>query len=546
MAGARRGQGQYVAIGLSLAFVFWSATFIYRSSFIAIDGKRYFCLFDDAMISMRYAWHLSHGFGLVWNPGEPTQGFTNLLMTLLMSLVIRLSDKATAPLLVQILGVVFMLAIAFLTMRLADGMRSNDGSPHREVVKALSFACALSYYPLLYWSLMGMETGLLTLLLLLAIVNAFGYIRQKREQNLWWVSLCLGLAYLTRNDSVVFATLIWAYLAWELFAHAPRGAGRSSRQLAVALGVYGVFIAGQFLFQYSYYGELWPNTYTLKLTGLSLPARLRDGVGFVSPFVVSTSVMLGLASVNVARDRRPQKVLLLAIAVAALCYQVYVGGDPWAYWRIMSPSMPLVGILFVAEALSIEDVALRIPPVHKCLLRSPSISRVTRTGVFAIALTAIGLWRANRAFWPEIRLAVPAYTVASNQLNVNTAVALERLTSTDATVGVFWAGAIPYFTGRRAVDFLGKSDRYIAHLPPDVSGRAGWSGMRSVPGHNKYDLNYSIRSVRPTYVQGFQFGTQDLTQWAEKRYSKVEFEGVSLFLLRGSPKVLWTRLRDGK
>lgn len=36
---------------ISVGFIVYSAAFIYRSSFIAIDGKRYFCLFDDAMIS---------------------------------------------------------------------------------------------------------------------------------------------------------------------------------------------------------------------------------------------------------------------------------------------------------------------------------------------------------------------------------------------------------------------------------------------------------------------------------------------------------------
>jgi hypothetical protein len=67
-----------VVIGLTCAFVIWSAGFIYRSSFMALDGARYFSLFDDAMISMRYAWNLSHGNGLVWNAGERVQGYTNL------------------------------------------------------------------------------------------------------------------------------------------------------------------------------------------------------------------------------------------------------------------------------------------------------------------------------------------------------------------------------------------------------------------------------------------------------------------------------------
>jgi hypothetical protein len=62
----------------SLLFTVWSATFIYRTSFIAIDGQRYFCLFDVAMISMRYAWNLSHGNGLVWNAGDYVLGNPDL------------------------------------------------------------------------------------------------------------------------------------------------------------------------------------------------------------------------------------------------------------------------------------------------------------------------------------------------------------------------------------------------------------------------------------------------------------------------------------
>ena len=46
------------------------------------------CLFDDAMISMRYARNLAEGHGLVFNAGEYVQGFSNPLMTLLMAALI--------------------------------------------------------------------------------------------------------------------------------------------------------------------------------------------------------------------------------------------------------------------------------------------------------------------------------------------------------------------------------------------------------------------------------------------------------------------------
>ena len=92
---------------LSIGFVIWSAVFISQTSVIAFDGHRYFCLFDDAMISMRYAWNFSHGSGLVWNHGEYIQGYSNLLLTLLMSSATYFLNKSTAALFMQIAGAAF-------------------------------------------------------------------------------------------------------------------------------------------------------------------------------------------------------------------------------------------------------------------------------------------------------------------------------------------------------------------------------------------------------------------------------------------------------
>jgi len=57
------------------------------------------------MISMRYAWNFAHGKGLEWNSEEYVQGYTNLLMTLLMSLpFFSFVDKSAAVLWIQISG----------------------------------------------------------------------------------------------------------------------------------------------------------------------------------------------------------------------------------------------------------------------------------------------------------------------------------------------------------------------------------------------------------------------------------------------------------
>src|SRR2546423_1137519 len=84
-----------------IAYAIWAARFI-RSTLVPLgDGTRAACLFDDAMISMRYAWNFVHGNGLVWNPGERVEGFTNPLMVAVMAVASSLFDRRAAGLAIQ-------------------------------------------------------------------------------------------------------------------------------------------------------------------------------------------------------------------------------------------------------------------------------------------------------------------------------------------------------------------------------------------------------------------------------------------------------------
>ncbi|HLC04542.1 MAG TPA: hypothetical protein VJK02_16020, partial [Anaerolineales bacterium] len=103
-----------------------------------------------------------------------------------------------------------------------------------------------------------------------------------------------------------------------------------------------------------------------------------------------------------------------------------------------------------------------------------------------------------------------------------------------------------YYTGRPAIDFLGRTDKHVARLAPDLTGASAWYGMRSVPGHNKYDLYYSIVRLAPTYVQNTRWGSQDLSDWAKTTYVSVIHKGVLLRLRRDDPNVLWDMLVPGE
>jgi len=499
-------------------FVGWALAFIFHSSYAAADGRRYFNLFDDAMISMRYAWNFSHGNGLVWNAGERVEGYTNLLMTLLMSVATGLLDKRYAVLSIQLTGIFFMLGTAFFTLKIFETLKISD----RIFPRFLLFAALLLYYPLNYWSLMGMETGLLAFLLSAGVLCSMLYAERLQAKYLWLMSVCFGLAHLTRNESLLFAALAFLYLIPTL-----RQDSKSMPRFLLAGGLYALFVIGQLAFRHFYYGEWVPNTYTLKLVGLPLGERLANGWGFVQLFLKETWLVILFAVLGTLAGLSKNKTYLFGLFLTSFVYQIYVGGDAWMYWRIMAPTMPFLFVLFVIAGLQITKF---IP------------ARALQS-IVLLALSVAGLYLTNARFMKEFLLLELPYQNDYARAHTDAAVAINELTDEGATIGVFWAGSLPYYVDRVAIDFLGKSDKYIASLPPDLSGQSSGFGMESMPGHNKYDLNYSIKTLLPTYVEEFDRGDQILSDWAQEYYVRVKFNDAKLYLLKDSPHVHWEKVK---
>jgi arabinofuranosyltransferase len=479
---------------------------------------------------MRYAWNFSHGHGLVWNQGEYVQGYTNLLMVLIMSFLTFILSKTMAVLAVQVLGVFLVLLTAFFNMKMAAIVFPAETGREHALFGMLSFVCGILYYPLVYWSLMGMETGLLSALLLAGIFFAFQYVRSLDFKHLFLVALLGGLAFLARNDSMIYFAVLWTYICVTGISNDNHRAA-FLRHLTV-IGVYFVIILGQLGFQYLYYGESLPNTYVLKLTGMPLLDRVQNGLGFILPYIRETAIVFLLAVTGLLIRVRRETMVLFFLVLISVLYQIYVGGDPWSYWRIMAPTMPLLLLLCVDAAFNFG--------------RKFSFPKMTSPDLFrnslALILIILGVLSINLRFLSEISFQIRPYQVNRNARNVNTAIVLNDILKDDATVGVFWAGTIPYYIDNVAIDFLGKSDRHIANLPPDLSGSVAFNGMTSVPGHNKYDLNYSIVTLKPTYIPKLFYGRQDVSPIVGDEYVNVRYRYITLFLLKNSPDVNWKKL----
>jgi arabinofuranosyltransferase len=493
------------------AYVVWAALFIAKST-VETDEGRYHCLFDDAMVSLRYAWNLAHGEGLTWNPGERVEGTTCFLFTLYMSLGALLFDKSGAALFVQITGVALVLGVALLARRLSLALGAAP------LLGLVTVAAVLGYYPLSYWSLMGMETGLLTALSLWSLLVALRRGSDTRGSPV--LGLLLGLSFATRPDAALPAVVILAFRAGWILKQ--QGRPSALRPWLVEVAPFVVIAAALTLFRLVYYGALLPNTYDLKMGGWPLAPRLENGWKFVGPFLDGSRYLLLGAVASVAFHRDRARLLLLAFAGSVVALQIWVGGDAWRYWRLLVPAVVLCIVLSVDAAATL--MRWLVGSARQALVAS-----------FALACSGGALWLANRPFFSELRLEVPPYMVYLNRRSVKVALELSRYVDPQGSVAVMAAGTVPYYSGLRGVDVLGKSDRHVARLPPRGVGTT------ITPGHNKFDLNYSIGELRPDVIY-------DALAWARhepgvfERVSRQYAPAGSFWFRRDSPHVRWSQL----
>lgn len=282
-------------------------------------------IIDDAYISITYAGHLADGDGLVFHPAlPPTEGYSNLLWTLILALALAVGLPGAAA--AAALGLLFSGAALVLVSLRIGGTRGA----------AAGLAVALS--PIYgYWAGRGLETGLVTLLLVVAALNL--------GRGLSWAAF--GLLGVARVEGVAWGALGLAH-ALLVERRLPR-----ARELALWLGPFAL----QLLFRLLYYERLVPAP-ALAKTGRSLADDLAGGLGWLAGALVAqplTVLALLVAMALIARDlARGRGLAGSAPWAAAVClglglFSVVVGGDWMPNLRWLMPAVPLAW-LALAEA----------------------------------------------------------------------------------------------------------------------------------------------------------------------------------------------------
>ncbi len=464
---------------------------IWRSSVI-VEGSRYFALFDDAMISLRYAANLARGEGLVWNPGQRVEGITNLLWTLVLVPFHWLPlTQSQICLAVQLLGISILWGCTWATARLARTCRLLPETA------ACAVVLAAFHYNLIFFGVMGMETALLTLLLTIGLRQSAAAVRDRTgslRPGPWF-----ALALLCRLDALL--VIGWAALV-ELIC-----ARRERWRTCASVGLVGAVLAGQFVWRRFYYGDWFPNTYYLKATGWPLLERLATGAEQALWIGLAFGAPLMFAMANGLRLRR-WHVLLIGAFLVLFAYHIEVGGDAWPLNRFVIPASPA---LFVAASQGL----------HLIYRAFSDIRNRTRSLVYRGIGTILCLAALVGPHADHMLLISPPQTVADNLMNLRLFRAIERISTPQASIAVIYAGVLPYYSMRESVDFFGKCDPHIARLP-------AVSGVRKA-GHNKFDFAWSLQTHRPDIVV-HTFSPNDPEMLRNYRPISVTIDGVPLLL----------------
>ena len=534
-------------------------------------GSRRFTLFDDAMISMDYGRTLVKTGELVWFPGAPrVQGFTNPLWTLWMSFIHLLGfDGSSAALLVSLTGILLILASSWVIFDLVHTY--SAGNNH--LIAVLSAGSLPFLYPLTYWTLRGMEVGALTFFCLLLLRATVNHIRDGRVRISFSMILPIVLGIATRFDFAIFCVVaIAALLLW--------GPAYIKIRLVAIYGAIVVATAASVcLAQKLYWGSWLPNTYHLKMDGVSPIDRISRGLASSA----KTSVLFAIIAIAVITQLRStefhRRVVLIASAmfVAMASYAVYIGGDAWEgemLNRFYATILPLVPLTI---GLSFNTLRKRVTPVFISLtvLLTTVGAGVTVNPfgfsrkhfyIVAIVSVVIALTILLLSFIPRdgyvagavvaaVCLIVSAYPVAQQQKNNDLLLTRTNLfvtesvetmrdtTEADARIATIWAGVPAYYSHRTMLDLLGKNDTFIATSAPHGE---------FFPGHNKWDYNYSIGELQPDVIfQTFDRGLEEnlhqrIMNWGYKKMCPITgtFGSRGYYYRSNSKQIKWDSLQE--
>ena len=285
-------------------------------------------LCDDAFISFRYARNLLEGNGLVFNPGEYVEGYTNFLWILELAAlwgIFGVPPTQTANWLSVAYTIGTIGAVVWWVARLPS-LRD------RGLVgwMALGLLCGSATFAV-WTSGGGLETRQFTFFIVAAVVCLSVY--GTSHLGLLAASLSLAAAALTRPEGLMLAACCFGWFAVQRLTTDGRHFSKLVRAMFFLLVPFVALISAHFIFRYAYYGEWLPNTYYAK----HVRPWYESGFRYIWAVALETGLFLLLPLAFLALRARWRMIrdgsyaLVLLCVTSHLVYQLAIGGDHFEY-----------------------------------------------------------------------------------------------------------------------------------------------------------------------------------------------------------------------
>ena len=451
-----------------------------------------FWLCDDAFISFRYARNLVQGHGLVWNPGEKVEGYTDFLWTVLIAGEMKLGlDPAIGAGFTGLLSFVAALVITDKVVRLLrkDG---TGGVPLAVLLFAGNYAAAC-------FGSSGLETMFAAALITGALYCAL-------TNRAIVAGILAAMATMAHPDHILFAVSLG--IVWITSRHKPKA--------LIYAAAFTLLFGPYFLWRYKYYGELYPNTYYAKSGG---DAYWSQGIIYLAVNLLGAGIWgaVPLAVVGIWRRRSDFFGRYATIAlVVYLGYVAKIGGD-FMFGRLLISAMPL---LLIAAELGLRDI-IRKRPIATLALASTLPALV-------LPLTMIKMhekaWFVadERTFYNDPAMSKftgrSAYATWGRVLGRHLG-ALNPLPH----IAIQSVGMVGYYSGLEILDTFGLTDHEVARIP---------IAHRSRPGHEKK------ASAGLLLRRGVEVSEVEIYPEPYNTMSKIEFEGIKLYMPRYSKRLI--------
>ncbi len=406
---------------------------------------------DDAYIGMRYAANLSGGEGLVFNPGERVEGYTNFLWVIILAA----AAKAGIPLVhgARILSLVFSVGTLLLAWRICEKTSGRGAAFAAPLILAAST-------PFVTWALSGTEIPLFTFLL------TAGMLLLTTGRGPRAVFAVFALLTLVRPEGAAYYILAAALLVVR---------GEKPRRVAAEGILVAALLLGPYLaWKIHYFGGLLPNTFYAK-TGAPA-AQFRNGLAYTLRFAAwyawlpAAAVLLLRAGGKAAAVRAENYgSLIVPLSVIGLNWIIVtvLGGDWMPMYRMLVPGIPAIAVMAAA--------AIPRAAMLQTSGRQQDRGIFWKSAAVAVIFTCVAMAPGSSSYenLKRERLAVRAFGWVGEILGDS----LPEGTS----LGCGSTGAIGYYSGLPIVDILGLTEPEIARNGKIVSDQPGH--MKTLGSH---------------------------------------------------------------